>query len=169
MQIIKNREIVDDSWQRLLPEEDVDVQDLPLEGDPLLVNLAVWQARRDELIASDKSLGLWLAADDQLDAVDDGDFSHFELIALDLPHFKDGRAFSKARLLREQFGFEGELRAVGDVQYDQLFFLSRVGFNAFELAPGFDLQEALEGFEKYSVAYQPGTDIKKPLFRRVRR
>lgn len=168
MKLIKNKEIIEDNFERVLPEDDVDAANLDLPEGDLLVSLDVWKARRDDLTSRDGALGVWLAADELLDEITD-DLDAFSLVALDFPHFKDGRSFSKARLLRERFEFGGEIRAVGDVQYDQLFFMQRVGFDAFEPAENFDLEEALEAFNKYSVRYQPGADEANPLYRQVKR
>lgn len=82
------------------------------------------------------------------------------------PQFTDGRGYSTARLLRERYGWWGELRAIGDVQRDQLFYLSRVGFDAFELNDGIDLQSALSAFADFSEAYQTSVERLLPLFRR---
>jgi uncharacterized protein (DUF934 family) len=160
--------IVEDRFSRVLPEDDADLSAVELPQGALIVSLELWRARRDELIARDDELGLWLDADVPVDDVAD-EVEHFDLIALDFPHFKDGRSFSKARLLRERDVFTGRLRAVGDVQYDQLYFMARCGFDGFEPAETFDIHEALEGFKKYTVTYQPAVDEEQPLFRRVER
>ena len=80
------------------------------------------------------------------------------LIALVFPVFKDGRAFSQARILREQFGFAGELRATGQVLRDQFVFMSRAGFDAFEVKKDADADAFAETMKRYSVFYQPTGD-----------
>ena len=160
--------IVEDRFTRVLPEDDADLSAVELPDGPLIVSLELWRARRDELKSRDDELGLWLESDVPLDDVTD-EVGHFDLIALDFPHFKDGRSFSKARLLREREDYEGRLRAVGDVQYDQLYFMARCGFDGFEPAQTFDINEALEGFKKFTITYQPAVDEEQPLFRRVER
>ncbi len=170
MQIIEKQDgdlrITEDKFRKLIPEEDADLAALELPDGPLLVSLGLWRARRDELL--DRDVGVFVEAEERLDEIVD-DLEHLSLIALDFPHFRDGRSYSKARLLRERYDFGGQIRAVGDVHHDQLFFMRRCGFDAFDLAEDFDLEEALQGFEKYSVNYQPAVDEEKPLFRRVRR
>ncbi len=89
-------------------------------------------------------------------------------IALELPKFTDGRAYSTARLLRERFGWDGPLRAVGHVLHDQLFYLSRCGFDRFELSSGKDVDGALAAFKSFSVRYQAAADEPRPHFRRSR-
>jgi uncharacterized protein (DUF934 family) len=91
------------------------------------------------------------------------------LVAINFPKFGDGRGYSKARLLRERFGFKGELRAVGEVLADQLQYMLRCGFDAFELAPGKDVAAALHAMRDFSVTYQAATDDPRPLYRRVAR
>ena len=70
------------------------------------------------------------------------------------PKFGDGRGFSLGRLLRERYGYKGELRAVGHLTRDHLLYLERCGFDAFELRPGEDAKEALAGFDVFSTSYQ---------------
>jgi uncharacterized protein (DUF934 family) len=124
----------------------------------VIVNLAQWQAQRDALLARGTPLGLRLHSDQSPEAIAD-DIQHFALIALEFPKFRDGRAYSYARLLRERYGFKGELRAVGDVLMEQVFFMVRTGFDAFDLQqspdPVADFQTALRDF---SVWYQPTGD-----------
>jgi len=163
--LIKNANIANDSWQRLETAADGGLPLIPPQGD-VLVPLALWQAGAAALLArSTGSVGIWLAPHedpaqiaDSLDALD--------LIAVHFPQFTDGRGYSTARLLRERYGWKGELRAIGDVQRDQLFYLARCGFNAFELNEGIDLQAALSAFNDFSEAYQTSVERPLPLFRR---
>ena len=87
-------------------------------------------------------------------------------IEVHFPTVTDGRGYSTARLLRERLGYRGELRAVGDVQRDQLFYLSRVGFDAFLLRDGEDAERALAALRDFSEAYQASVERPQPLFRR---
>ncbi len=88
------------------------------------------------------------------------------LVALVFPNFKDGRAYSQARLLRERHGFRGELRATGQVLRDQFLFLFRAGFDAFEVTKPADAGAFAEAVARYSVFYQPATDEQLPALRR---
>ena len=88
------------------------------------------------------------------------------LIALDFPVFTDGRHFSSARLLRERFGYKGEVRAIGDVLRDQLFFMQRCGFDAMAVRADCDAEDALLGLSGFSVVYQTSVEQPQPLFRR---
>ena len=87
-------------------------------------------------------------------------------VEVNFPSFTDGRGYSIARLLRERHGYQGELRAVGDVQRDQLFYLARCGFDAFLLRDGLDAREALCALQDFSEAYQASVERPEPLFRR---
>ena len=87
-------------------------------------------------------------------------------IEVSFPKFGDGRGYSIARLLRERYGYKGELRAVGHITRDLLFFMESCGFDAFELREGEDPHEALAAFEDFSESYQASVKRPVPLFRR---
>jgi uncharacterized protein (DUF934 family) len=87
-------------------------------------------------------------------------------VEVHFPKFGDGRGYSIARLLRERYGYRGELRAVGHITRDLLFFLESCGFDAFELREGENPQEALAAFEDFSESYQASVARPQPLFRR---
>jgi len=130
---------------------------IPPSGS-VIVSLAQWQAQRDALLARGAPLGIRLHSDQSPEAIAD-DVQHFAVIALEFPKFRDGRAYSYARLLRERYGFEGELRAVGDVLMEQLFFMLRTGFDAFDVQQSPDPVAAFEtALKDFSVWYQPTGD-----------
>ena len=87
-------------------------------------------------------------------------------VEVNFPKFGDGRGFSIGRLLRERYGYKGELRAVGQITRDHLFYLESCGFNAFELREGEDAAEALAAFDDFSESYQASPARPMPLFRR---
>src|SRR5436305_753744 len=89
-------------------------------------------------------------------------------VEVNFPKFGDGRGFSTARLLRERYGYKGELRAVGHITRDHLFFMESVGFDAFELRDGEDAHAALAAFDDFSESYQASPARPLPLFRRRR-
>jgi uncharacterized protein (DUF934 family) len=162
--IIKDRNVIADPWQRL---EAAAAGKLPAElpaGD-IIVPLALWQSRREALLARAGRIGVWLDSNEEPAAIA-GDLGHFAVVAVNFPKLGDGRGFSTARLLRERYGWKGELRAVGDIFRDQLFFLSSCGFNSFTLRDGEDPQEALAGFTVFGEAYQGSVERPLPLFRR---
>lgn len=89
-----------------------------------------------------------------------------ELIAVNFPTYGDGRGYSIGRLLRERYGYAGELRAVGMVARDHLPLMARCGFDSFQLREGEDAQEALKALDDFSEAYQASAVQPVPLFRR---
>jgi uncharacterized protein (DUF934 family) len=92
--------------------------------------------------------------------------AHAARVEINFPKFGDGRGYSIAKLLRERYGYKGELRAVGQVVRDHLYNMERVGFDAFLLREGEDPVEALTGFEDFSEAYQGTAARPLPLFKR---
>jgi uncharacterized protein (DUF934 family) len=158
-QLIKGGAAIDDRW--ILLREVAAGSALP--ASPVIVPLATWLAARDELRARG-DVGVWLApADDP--ALLGIDTSTLPLIAIEFPKFADGRGYSLGRLLRERFGYKGELRAIGDIARDQLYFLRQVGFDAFTLRDGKDAQDALRSLRDFSDGYQL-TNRRTPWFRR---
>jgi uncharacterized protein (DUF934 family) len=157
MQIIRNRAIVPDDFVHVVDDA------MPETGKPI-VPLARYAKDPQALLHRYPALGVRLPSDTLPGEVPE--LARLALIAIEFPRFTDGRGYSIARQLRERHGFRGELRAVGWVLRDQLFYMERCGFDAFELAPGKSLDSALEAFGEYSVTYQAGADERRPLFRR---
>ena len=159
--LIKNRTVIDDGWT-LVREAD-SLAAVP-DGVPVIVPLALWLARRAALHARG-DVGVWLGPTD-----DPGllvpDIATLPLIAVDFPKFSDGRGFSIARLLRDRYGFRGELRAIGDVLRDQLFALAECGFDAFALREDKDPVEALASLNDFATVYAPTSRTPQPWFRR---
>ena len=164
--LIKERRIVADSWHLLERGPKGELPEVPTRGD-VIVPLALWLARREELLSRVETgpLGVWLDASEGPEALA-GDVQRFPLIAVNFPKFGDGRGYSIARLLRERYGFKGELRAIGDVLHDHLFFMEQCGFDAFALREDQDPQEALSVFGTFSDGYQTSVLRPAPLFRR---
>ena len=165
--IIKDRQIVTDDWQVVKLAEGETAESVAIPEGRVIVPLAVWQARRDALKARG-DVAVWLASDERPEALKD-DLETLPLIAVDFPKFADGRGYSIAYNLRARLGFTGELRAIGDVLRDQLFYMQRVGFNAFATRPDRSIEDALKGLTDFSEAYQASWDQKMPLFRRADR
>ena len=161
--IIKGRQIVEDDATLLRLAVDGSFESVPATGR-IIVPLKQWQAQRDSLITRG-DVGVWLASDEEVEDIA-SDLAHFALIALDFPAFIDGRSYSNARLLRDRFGWKGELRAIGDVFKDVILFQHRCGFDAFAVRADKDINEALKGLEDFTEFYQGATDQPLPLFRR---
>lgn len=164
-QLIKNGASASDSWQILELAEGESPEAVALPDGDVIFPLAVWQARKDEIV-SRPTIGLLLQPADRVEDIA-GDLASFNLIAVNFPKFVDGRGYSTAALLRQRYGYTGELRAVGDVLHDQLFFMRRVGFDSYALKDGKNLAYAIEaGFKPFGDAYQGATDQTQPHFRR---
>ena len=161
MRVIKNAEIVEDGWHLV-------ADDAPLPDADAIVSFRRWSEQKDILIEHPRRLAICVAGDDDIDAVAT-EARQFDLIALHFPQFKDGRNYSNARLLRDRFGYEGELRAVGEVLRDQIFFMRRCGIDSFAVPEDRDIEAALAGFGDFSLAYQPATYDDVPVFRFRRR
>jgi len=161
MQIIKNRQIIKDQWQHVA--DDADISQLPV-GD-IIVPLTLWQAHKTGLLQRRGQLGIRLNGDNDVAEIAT-DLQHFAVIALQFPAFRDGRAYSMARALRQHFGYSGELRAVGNVLRDQAGYMARVGFDAFEIDPKQKIEDALSAFSEISVRYQASSDEPLPIYRR---
>ncbi len=155
--------VQDDGWRVLGAGGEPVPETLP--AGPVIVPLATWIARRGELLRRAATVGVWLEPDDDPGALA-ADVATLPLIAVHFPKFTDGRGYSTAALLRARFLFKGELRAFGDVGRDQLFYLRRVGFDAFSLPPQRDPVAALASFGDFSNPYQGSIDEPRPLFRR---
>ncbi len=165
--IIKDKAIVSDDWNVLKLAEGETADAVTVPAGKQIVPLAVWLAQKTTLAARG-DIGVWLASDERPEQLRE-DAKSLPLVAVDFPNFADGRGYSIAYNLRARVGFEGELRAIGDVLRDQLFYMSRVGFNAFATREDRSIEDALKGLTDFSDAYQVSWDQKTPLFRRVAR
>lgn len=152
--------VTDDRWA-LLPDT-ASFADVP--ATPAIIPLVLWLAQRAAL-GSRGDIGVWLRPDDDPDALA-ADLGKLPLIAVEFPQFGDGRGYSTARLLREKYRYSGELRAIGEILRDQLYYLRQCGFDTFALQPGRDVAEALAGFGDFTDNYQATVAQPLPLFRR---
>lgn len=153
-ELIKNRDVVANEW-KILPLAAADPAAAKLPHGDVLVPLAVWRARKWDLVQRQweqgHRLGVWLGPqDDPADIA--ADLADLDVIGVHFPVPGDGRGYSIATLLRARYGFKGELRAIGAVERDYLHFLRRVGFDAFEVA---DPENAVAGLDAFSRFYQP--------------
>ena len=166
-EIIKDKTVVQDDWQLLRLQEGEAPESVAVPAGRVLVPLTVWEAQRTALRARG-DIGVWIASHERPEVLKE-DVQILPVIAVDFPKFADGRGYSIAYNLRARLGFTGELRAIGDVLRDQMFYMQRVGFNAFATREDRDIREALKGLFDFSESYQAAWDQKLPLFRRVAR
>jgi uncharacterized protein (DUF934 family) len=166
-EIIRNGAVVRDDWQVLRPAAGaaLDLESLP--AGRVIVPLAFWAANAEALLARGDAAP-WIASHED-PALLAPWISRLALIAVDFPKFTDGRGFSTAFLLRSRLAYRGELRAIGDVLADQLYFMRRVGFDAYAVRADKDIRKALQVLTPFTDAYQGSFDDPVPAFRRHRR
>jgi uncharacterized protein (DUF934 family) len=146
MQVIKDKQIVDDSWNYVADEAELK------DGD-ISVSLARWKNDKQQLLATNGKIGVRIGPADSVEDIA-ADLKDIQLVELDFPAFADGRLFSHAWLLRGRYNYQGEIRATGHFMRDQVYYLSRVGVNAFNLEKTEDLPVALSNLNDFSVNYQ---------------
>jgi uncharacterized protein (DUF934 family) len=149
--LIKHGAVIDDTWQvlREIPEGN-------LPDGKIIVPLNYWLEQRETLLQRG-DVGVWLGSDQPP--------APLEVIAIDFPLFTDGRGFSYGRTLREHFHYKGEVRAIGQFIRDQLYYLSRCGFDAFAIETT-EPEKAIASLNDFSDAYSAGIDQPLPWFRR---
>tara|TARA_B110000046_G_scaffold183991_1_gene221375 strand:+ start:1223 stop:1711 length:489 start_codon:yes stop_codon:yes gene_type:complete len=158
-QFLKDGAVVPNSWQLVSADTDT-----PVQGD-ILLPVSQWQEQRDALANHPGAVGVWIDSHEEIEAFVDA-ILDLPVIAINFPKFVDGRGFSLARLLRERYEYCGEIRAIGQIIRDQLFFMQRCGFNAFAFETELDLVEAIKSLQDFSDAYQVAVDQPQPLFKR---
>lgn len=155
--VIENGQVVEDTWQRIAKDDAV-----PTSGN-VFVSLETWQAEKDALTSRQDSVGIWVNGEVDFDALVEASKS-VSAIALHFDKFADGRSYSHAYLLRTRHGFEGQLRATGDVLRDQMFYYQRVGFDVLDIREDKDIVAAVESLRDFSVKYQPSADGAAPVY-----
>lgn len=162
---IIDKKIVDNCIHHVAETEGLTVADLP-DGE-VSVPMNLWLDHKAELQKRTSKVSVQIAADEFPEDLAT-ELSDIKAIVLPMVSHVDGRSYSHSYVLRTRFNFEGEIRAIGDVKYDQLGFLTRVGCNAFELPESEDLEVALDAFSEMSDEYQPSADGGRLIFSRRR-
>jgi uncharacterized protein (DUF934 family) len=157
MRVIKNEQIVEDSWQLIADDQEIPAGDV-------IVSLERWHKERGALSERAGKLGLRIDGAAKLDDLA-ADLKRFDLIALDFAKYGDGRCFSHARLLRERYEYAGELCAIGQVTKDFLFFMRRCGIDSFAIRDDQNPEDALRAFGEFTVKYQTAADHAPPIYR----
>jgi uncharacterized protein (DUF934 family) len=156
MPLIKDGKFVQDRFL-FIP----DGQAFPDDGG-VMVTFDRFQSECATLLTHHRPVAVRLAASQNPEVLKD-DLANIDAIALEFPIFRDGRAFSWARMLRERYGYKGEIRAVGHFLYDQLAFMMRVGFDAFDVRQDFRIEEFDRAMREMTYVYQPSTDGRKTV------
>jgi uncharacterized protein (DUF934 family) len=153
--LIKDGAVADDLYTRI-------ADGAPLEDGPVIVSLTRFLAEKESLLARGEPLGVVLETSESPDALEDA-VRKIALIVLDVPHFKDGRAFSYARILRTRLNFQGEIRVTGHVLFDQIAYYARVGVNAFQLSQNLSFDDFNAALREISNVYQPAVDGRETI------
>jgi len=157
--LIKDNSVLENNWSLIDKDHTGE-----LKEEKAIVPLQYFLAQTEVLLERE-NIGVWLDSDEGPEELVPF-LDQLNLIAINFPAFADGRGYSYARLLRDRYGYTGELRAVGDVLHDQLFYLGRCGFDSFAVREDKDAEVALSGLNDFSVSYQAACDKSAPLFRR---
>ena len=161
MPLIKDRQEIDDIWA-FVPDE------APLSpGGCITVSLGRFRSETELLLSRNTEIGVRLEPADDPHELEEH-LGRIALIEISFPKYTDGRGYSQAQLLRRRLGYTGELRAVGHVLRDQILYMNRSGFDAFETSRA-DLASVLEALSEFSDAYQPAADARTPVFRKRHR
>jgi len=151
--LLRDGQIVIDDWRYVAEAADE-------ASAALILSLEQWRLEPDTWLARGSRLGVVLSPADRVEQLAP-DLRHFALIAAQFPGPSEGRGYTQARQLRDHWNFKGELRAMGYVRRDQLFFMARCGFNSFELSET-DIEDAHSAFSTFTAAYQPSNDLGLP-------
>jgi uncharacterized protein (DUF934 family) len=162
--IIKDQKIVNDDWVLIKATDDGSFPDIA-DKTKAIIPLKLWLEKYEQFKARQTITGVWLDSADEPKLLLE-DLKNIPVIAINFPQFVDGRGFSIGRLLRERYHYKGELRAIGDVLRDQIFFMHRCGFNTFEVRADKSIENALLAFNDFSDGYQTAVDQPIPYFRR---
>lgn len=163
-QLIKNGAIENDPWTILWEAGGPEVLKA-VPGKNFIVPLKFRNLYLDEMEHYGGAFGIWLDSDENVNDIGPG-LKELPVVALNFPVFSDGRSYTNARELREQLDYQGEVRAIGDVLRDQLYYMSRCGFDAFALRHDQDSEACLGAFKDFTTNYQATVSDPDPLFRR---
>lgn len=160
MRVIKDKKIVNDDWSVVRELDDA----APVPDGDVILPFHYWQANRDNLLDKKTKHAVWINGDTDVEELV-ADLEHFSIVALDFPAFKDGRCYSHARLLHDRYAYKGDVRAIGDVLRDQLFFMYRCGISSFQLRDDKDAEDALKAFNDFTIRYQAAADDAVPVYK----
>jgi uncharacterized protein (DUF934 family) len=159
MRYIKDGAIASDPWVYIEGDEPV-----PADVPAIVSPDWLFAATPEDFAKRSEPLGVaW--PNDRPESELEPHLAKLSLIALEFPKFRDGRAYTQARRLRERFGFTGEIRATGDVLRDQFLFMVRAGFNAFEIKKEADAEAFTKALHEFSGLYQPSVGYRAKTFR----
>tara|TARA_R110002073_G_scaffold24192_6_gene81672 strand:- start:538 stop:1038 length:501 start_codon:yes stop_codon:yes gene_type:complete len=162
--LISKDAVLDNHWTVLKVATGPEIlQAVP--GKNFIVPLNFWKLYADELNEYSGNIAIWLDSNEQIEQIGE-ELHSFPLVALNFPAFSDGRSYTNARELRQRFEYKGEVRAIGDVLRDQLYYMAQCGFDTFEIRHDQEPQNCLDAFKDFKTGYQSTIAEPTPLFRR---
>lgn len=164
--VIRSGAIHNNDFQHIAESDDLSLKDLP--SGNISVPLEFWLNNKQLILDRDGPVAVQVASNETTEMLID-DLPEIEIVVLPFVNFVDGRSYSHAHKLRLRHAYKGEIRAIGDVNFDQLDFLKRAGCDAFELREDSDYETALRAFTEFSEVYQPAADGKHLIFSRRRK
>ena len=162
--LIKNGRVINDDWRILDKSSGLDALSNSTKKS-VIVPLNFWKLYRREAEAYSGNIAIWLDSDELISDIKH-QIGEFSVIALNFPVFSDGRSYTNARELRQSLNYKGEIRAIGDVLRDQIFYMSRCGFDSFQLRPDQDPSACIDALQDFQESYQSTSENQNPLFRR---
>jgi uncharacterized protein (DUF934 family) len=156
-QLLRDGRIVADDWTYLTEAGNAAAPGSADASNAIILTFDQWRSDEPRWRAAPHRLGVILSPADKVEQLAP-DLTRFDLVGAEFPGPSEGRGYTQGRLLREHYGWRGELRATGYVRRDQVFFLARCGFNSFEL-PDSDLQAAAGALPTFTARYQPSNDL----------
>jgi uncharacterized protein (DUF934 family) len=161
MPLIKNGQTTENTWTFLA--DGVDAREVKAPGG-ITVSLGQYWASREALAGSNTPIGVRLQPDDTVEELQN-ELAALPLIEISFPRYTDGRGYSQAQLLRRRLQYRGEIRAVGNVLRDQIFYMHRSGFDAFDVGAA-DVAGFLESLGEITEAYQPAANGDVAIFQK---
>jgi uncharacterized protein (DUF934 family) len=164
--VISNGAIHSNDLLHIAESDDLSINNFP--SGNISVPLSFWLENKQAMLDRDGPVAVQIASNEMPETLAD-DLPQIDIIVLPFVNFVDGRSYSHAHKLRLRYAYKGEIRAVGDVNFDQLDFLTRAGCDAFELRENADYETALRAFTEFSEVYQPAADDRRLIFSRRRK
>ena len=159
--LIKDQQLSNNYWQLIDEGETVDLSSVA-DSEHIILPFSRWQENQSTVLGK-ANIGLWLDSHESAEPL--ASVCHdITLIAINFPVFSDGRGYSYARTLRDYFAYRGEIRAIGDILPDQMYFYQRCGFNSFLLRSDVNPETAINCLNDFSISYQAGSDQSTPIF-----
>lgn len=162
--LIKDGVLADDPWTLLKEATGPEILKV-VSGKNFIVPLQFWKSFQTEIEEYSGGFSIWLDSHENVDDIE-SELASLPLIALNFPAFADGRSYTNARELREHYKYEGEIRAIGDVLRDQIYYMKRCGFDAFEIRHDQNAEECISALADFKTGYQSSIDETLPLYRR---